>query len=162
MTRTNTLEGKIKIKLLRVSCFAMVFFFLGLYVIPAQHAKAQRLQKIRYNSQEEIKQLREVGAEIIVQEDDYVIVRYPNNMPISSDVTEPIKEEDLVQRLVHIHLKDTNDIQKVVNMGVDVWKMKDGIVIASALDFYIEKLREAGFTVEVIAKNVKKWKGKNE
>ncbi len=138
-------------------CLGIFIYLFGSTggLFDTQQAFAQELKKIRYGSQEEIQQLRKSGADIIVLEEDYAIIRIHDKAKTRSFPAEKVKEEDFVQRLVYIHLKNSDDIQDVVDLGVDVWEVKDLVVIASALDIYIERLREKGFIVEIKEKNIK-------
>jgi hypothetical protein len=125
-----------------------------------QQAQSQGLQKVYYKNPEEIQNLRNAGAEIIVQEPDYVVIKTDKMVQTHGLKLETIQETDLVQRLVKIHVKDSTDRQIVVNSGVDLWEMKEDIAIARAYDIYIAKLREAGLIVEIIADDASKWEGK--
>jgi biotin operon repressor len=125
-------------------------------------ATANGLKKLRNPTEEQIRQLREAGAEIIVQEPGYIIVRTDN---VTQELTafnfEAISEKDLVQRLVHVILQDTSQLQQVVDTGVDFWELKGDTAIARAFDIHIEQLRAAGFTVEIIARDASKRDGGN-
>jgi len=121
-----------------------------------QQAQSAGLQKIYYKNQEEIQKLRDAGAEIIVQEPDYVVIRTDKMMQTQGLKSEPIQEIDLVQRLVKVHLKDSTDLQKVVDTGVDLWEVKNNTAVVRAFDLYIEKMKQAGLSVKIIAKNASK------
>jgi hypothetical protein len=125
-----------------------------------QQAQSQGLQKVYYKNQDEIQNLRNAGAEIIVQADDYVVIKTDKMLQTHGLKSEAIQETDLVQRLVKIHVKDSTDRQTVVNSGVDLWEMKSDTAIARAYDIYIDHLRKAGLTVEIIANDASKWEGK--
>ncbi len=118
-----------------------------------RQATGPTLQKVYYKNPEEIQRLRAAGAEVIVREPDYVVVRTDKMLKSFGMQSQPIQESDLVQRLVKIILKDSSDLQTVVNSGVDLWQVIGDTVIARAYDIYIERLREAGFTVQIIARN---------
>ena len=124
-----------------------------------QQAQTVGLQKISIQSQADVDRLRDAGAEIIVQEDGYVIVRAKNMAQAHELGGKPIEESDLVQRLIKVTLSDSGDLQKAVNVGIDLWKVKGDTLIARAFDIYIEKLRAMGFNVEIIAKDASKWEG---
>ncbi len=150
-----------KKKVFTSMCLGIFIYLFGLNgIFEGQQAFAQELKKIRYGSQNEIQQLRESGAEIIVLEEDYAIVRLHDKAQVRSFTAEKVKEEDFIKRLVHIQLKENEDLQKVVDLGVDVWEVKDRVVIASALDISIEKLREKGFAVEIKEKNIERLRRK--
>jgi hypothetical protein len=125
-----------------------------------QQAQSKALQKIYYKSPEEVQKLRQAGAEIIVQQPDYVIVRTDSMLQIQGLKSEPIQEADMVQRLVKIYLKDSTDLQTIVNSGVDLWQVKGDTAIARAYDIYIDRLKKAGLSVTIIAKNASKMEEK--
>lgn len=120
-----------------------------------QPATQRPLQKVYYKSNEEVQRLAAAGAEIIVQQPDYVIIKTDHMVGMEDLKSEPIKESDLVQRLVKIHVKDSTDRQIVVNSGIDLWQVQNDTAIGQAYDIYIEKLRQAGLAVEIIAQNAK-------
>lgn len=124
-----------------------------------EQQSAGGLKKISYSSNEQLQALKDAGAEIIVQEPDYVIVRTDDMLQALSVKSTPIKEADLVQRLVHIQLKDSTSLQTVVNAGVDLWQVVGDTAIARAYDLYINKLRAAGLDVKIIAQDASKWEG---
>jgi len=124
-----------------------------------EQQSAGGLKKIAYSSNEQLQALKDAGAEIIVQEPDYVVVRTDDMLQALSVNSAPIQESDLVQRLVRIQLKDSTSLQTVVNTGVDLWQVVDDTAIARAYDLYINKLRAAGLTVEIMAQDASKWEG---
>jgi len=124
-----------------------------------EQQSAGGLKKISYSSNEQLQAIKDAGAEIIVQEPDYVIVRTDNMLQALSVSSTPIQESDMVQRLVRIQLKDSTSLQTVVDTGVDLWQVVDDTVIARAFDLYINKLRAAGLKVEIMAQDASKWEG---
>jgi len=138
----------------------LVFAFCQSEQQPQQAQTQQGLQKIHYNSDAEIQQLRQAGAEIIVQEPDYVIVRTDSMLQTQGLKSEAIQETDMIQRLVKIQLRDSIDLQRVVNSGVDLWEVKGDTAVARAFDIYIERLKKAGLTVKIIAKDASKMEEK--
>ncbi len=148
----------LRLYLLLLVC--LIFAFCQSEQQPQQAQKAG-LQKVYYKNQEEIQNLRNIGAEIIVQEPDYVVIRTDKMLQTHDLKSEPIEEADLVQRLVKIHLKDSTDLQKVVNTGVDLWQVKNDTAVVRAFDIYIEQLKQAGLSVEIIAENASKMKEKD-
>ena len=147
----------VRINLLLFAC--LIFAFCQSEQQP-QQAQSQGLQKVYYKNPDEIQNLRNAGAEIIVQEADYVVIKTDKMVQTHGLKLETIQETDLVQRLVKIHVKDSTDRQTVVNSGVDLWELKDEIAIARAYDIYIDQLRNAGLIVEIIANDASKWEGK--
>ena len=69
---------------------------------PPPAARAAGLKKIRYRTPEEVQKLREAGAEIIVQQSDFVIVRVDSAAvsALAAVPSEPTQEIDLVQRQI--------------------------------------------------------------
>lgn len=139
---------------------SVIIIFMSCKSEQPQQAQSRGLQKIYYKNQDEIQQLRKAGAEIIVQEPDYVIVRTDSMLQTQYFKSESIKETDMVQRLIKIYLKDSTDLQKVVNSGVDLWEVKADTAVARAFDIYIERLREAGLSVKMIARDASKMEEK--
>ncbi len=127
-----------------------------------EQAQVQDLQKIQYSKQDEIEQLRQAGAEIVVQESDYVIIQTTKMLHTHSFPTEPIDEKDLVQRLINIHLKDSTDIQKVVDLGVDLWEIRGDTAVARVFDIHIKNLQEYGLSVDIVAEDAGKMDGREE
>jgi DNA-binding ferritin-like protein len=121
-----------------------------------QQAQSQQLQKVYYKSEQEVQKLRDAGAEIIVQQPDYVIIKTGKMVATQDIKSEPIKELDMIQRLVKIYVKDSTDLQTVVNSGIDLWEVKNDTAIARAYDIYIDALRKAGLSVEIIAQDASK------
>jgi len=121
-----------------------------------QQAQSQQLQKVYYKSEQEVQKLRDAGAEIIVQQPDYVIIKTGKMVGAQDVKSEPIKELDMIQRLVKIYVKDSTDLQTVVNSGIDLWEVKNDTAIARAYDIYIDALRKAGLSVEIIAQDASK------
>jgi len=117
---------------------------------PPHQAQTTELRKVAYSSQEQVDQLRNAGAKIIVQEPDYVVIRTDSMISALSMPSSPIDEADLVQRLIHVYAQDSSDVQKIINTGIDFWQVKGDTVIARAFDIYIERLKADGFTVTII------------
>lgn len=129
---------------------------------PAPQQPATGLQKIYYQSEADLAQLRAAGAEIVVQQPDYVVVRLDSAARTLAMPLQPITEQDLVQRLIRVLLVDSTSLQRVVNTGVDLWEVRGDTLIARAYDLYIEKLRAAGFSVEIIAEDASTYGGKQK
>lgn len=125
-----------------------------------QQAQTAGLQKVYYKNPEEVQNLRNAGAEIIVQQPDYVVIRTNKMLQTHGLKSEPIQEADLVQRLVKIAIRDSSDLQTIVNSGVDLWEVKNDTAVVRAFDIYIEQLKQAGLSVEIIAQNASKLEEK--
>jgi hypothetical protein len=115
------------------------------------------LQKITNPTESQIHQLRDAGADIIVRQPDYIVIR-------TTDMTEPlafsaesIAEKDLVQRLVHIYAPDTTAKQTAINSGIDFWHVDGDTIVARAYDLYIDRLRDAGLDVRIVSQDASEW-----
>lgn len=142
---------------MRKSLFILLVFIILLSCNsePPQPPPTDKLRKVEYESQEQIDQLRKAGAKIIVQEPDYVVIETDSMVSTLSVPSSPIKESDLVQRLIHVYAPDSSDVQKIIDTGIDFWQVKGDTVIARAFDIYIEQLRASGFDVEIIQQNMR-------
>lgn len=140
--------------------------FLALFIASCQSPQpsaksASGLRKIKYSSTEELARIRQAGAEIIVQEPDYVIIRVDSTMTAALALpAETLQEKDLVQRLVYITLQDSTSVQQIVDAGLDLWETRGDTAIARAFDIQLEKLQEAGFSFQIIAADADKFEGR--
>lgn len=115
------------------------------------------LHKVVRPTTEQIERLRDLGAELVVQEQDYIIIRTEETLEAVSVSTQPVQESDFVHRLVHVHLQDSTSLQKVVNTGVDLWSVENDTAIARAFDIDIRELRDADLDVRIVAQDASKW-----
>jgi len=115
------------------------------------------LQKISHPTEVQIQQLVDAGAEIIVQEPDYIVIRTDNMTKPMAFSSNPIQEQDLKQRLIHVYVPDSTALQTVINSGVDFWQVDGDTAIARAFDIYIKKLQEAGLDVRIVAQDANVW-----
>ncbi len=115
------------------------------------------LHKIVNPAPEPIERLRELGTEIIVQEQDYIIIRADESIEAVSVSTQPVQEADFVHRLIRVPLDDSTALQTVVNAGVDLWTVQNDTAIARAFDIDIREIRDAGLDVHVVAQDASKW-----
>jgi hypothetical protein len=44
-------------------------------------------------------------------------------------------------------------VQKIADLGVDIWEVQENVVVAQAYDKHIRQLQEIGLEVEVVADN---------
>lgn len=141
---------------MQFSRYVLIIFALlvGIGTIMAQ-APGAGLKKVSNATGAQIQALKQAGADIIVQEPGYIIIRTDHVEGALSVNLETFKEEEMVQRLVQIQLSDSGDVQKIVDTGVDLWEVEDNTAYAQAYDYYIEKLRGMGFTVEITAQNAR-------
>lgn len=126
---------------------------------PATSANA--LKKISYKSADELQRLRDSGAEIIVQQSDYVIVRTDSaTLSAFSANAAPAQEQDLIQRLAYVQLRDSSDVQRIVDSGVDLWEVKADTAIVRAFDIQLERLRQTGISFRVVKPDASSEEGK--
>ncbi|RMF69786.1 MAG: hypothetical protein D6743_01320 [Calditrichaeota bacterium] len=125
---------------------------------PAQTAAGPSLQKIAIHDRAEADSLLKAGFDLLVIEDTYVVARVEpaEHTKIASMNLKATRaeESDLIQRLVKIPLDETHGVQPLVDLGMDVWQVKQDTVIAQAYDKYIREATEKGYQVLVVAKNV--------
>ncbi len=124
----------------------------------AQDNAPAKLQKMMISSSADVQQLIDAGAEIIVQQPDYVIFR--GGSAAAAQGATSFEEVELVQRFVHIALRDSGDVQTIVDMGVDLWDIEGETVVGQAYDLYINRLKKQGFDVKIMAMDAKKRGGK--
>lgn len=127
----------------------------------AASSSANALKKIAYKNAEELQRLRDSGAEIIVQQPDYVIVRSDSQaLSAFAANASPAQELDLIQRLAHVQLRDSSDVQKIVDAGVDLWEIKTDTAIVRAFDIQLERLRAAGMSLRLVKQDAAQTEGK--
>jgi|GEM_PF-1953284 len=111
------------------------------------------LRKIPAADAQTIKTLTDAGAEIVVQQPDYLVIRIDGMQAVQNVNTIALSEEDLIQRLVKIQLKDSTSLQTIVDMGIDLWDVEGEQAVARAYDLYIERLKADGFQVTILEEN---------
>ncbi len=120
-------------------------------------SEGPQLKKISIQSTEQAAALINAGLDVIVVENDYVVARLDEaneeQVQAMNLQTEPIQESDLVQRLVKIVIKDRLDSTELLDMGVDIWDIKDKTVTAQVFDKHIRLAEEKGYSVEIIERN---------
>ncbi|MBN1479069.1 hypothetical protein EH223_15355 [candidate division KSB1 bacterium] len=146
---------------MKIMCSILLFSILviscGERRVPEGQTVGAGLQKISNLTDSQIQELRDSGAEIIVQETDYVVVRTTKmTKPMAFSAT-PIEEQDLVQRLIHVYVPDSTALQTVINSGVDFWQVDGDTAIARAFDLYIRDLQNTGLTVRIVAQDASQW-----
>lgn len=106
------------------------------------------LRKVMIGSPQEVERLRSLGLEIIVQEENYVVIRQDSAQAMqlreAAIATVPIQESDLVQRLVRVHFSNRDQLQQIVDMGLDVWHTEGDSLTARAFDIHLTRLHAAG------------------
>ena len=124
----------------------------------AMQSEIPQLKKISIQSNEQAASLINAGFDVIVVEEDYVVVRLDatneEQVQAMNLQTEPIKESDLVQRLVKIAIKDRLDSTALLEIGIDIWEVKGDTVTAQVFDKHIRLAKEKGYSVEIVERNV--------
>jgi hypothetical protein len=127
---------------------------------PSQEMKYDKpqIRKIPIRSRTQVDSLIQLGLELIVIEDTYVAARIvPEDsakIKAASLKTEPIQEQELIQRLVRIPIKDKSQVSELADLGMDIWEVKQDTVVAQVFDNQIRDAEAKGFSVEIVAKNV--------
>ncbi len=110
-----------------------------------QSTSSTGLRKITITSQEDVEKLRSLGLQIIVQEENYVVIRRDSSQIRQLDdaaiKTAPIQETDLVQRLVKINFTSREQLQQIVDLGIDVWEVEGDSLLARVFDSHLASLQ---------------------
>jgi hypothetical protein len=130
---------------------------LGYRVKPADREVVEsRVVRVARRGGEE--QLREYGAIVISREDRYWIVSAAlgqlRRMAREGYRLEPIGPAEPRPRSIRVEVATRDDVQRVANLEVDIFSVADSagryIIRGGALDMQIDRLREAGFVVNVL------------
>ncbi len=117
-----------------------------------------QLVKINLDRPGVFQNLAAQNVEIIVQEEDYIIVRLDltafGEIQAMSLSTEKPKESELVQRLIAVVTSDSEQITAVNNTGINIWEMRGDSVIAQAFDNQINAIKTMGLPVEILEDNI--------
>ncbi len=136
----------------------LLFFGAGVFFAcrqqQPQEGMTSGLRKIAHTDSQTVERVRQSGAKILVQQPDYLIV-YSDSSSVQAFqalgvTSQSAAEHDLVQRLVQIHFADQAQLQKIVDLGVDVWHVEGDSVTARAYDLHLEKLKQEGFTYRIL------------
>jgi hypothetical protein len=118
----------------------------------------KKLVKIYIENQDDVDTISNLGfkTEIYVIEQNYLVIRITDEEKqelekIGFSVT-AIKEEELVHRIVKVNQED---IDELANLGLDIWEVNQGYLIAMVYDKQIMELKEKGFVVEILYKSEK-------
>ena len=112
------------------------------------------LRKIPYTDSQTVDKVRQSGVKILVQQPNYLIV-YSDSSSMQAlqalTVTpQSATEKDLVQRLVRVHFTDQAQLQKIVDLGVDLWQVEGDSATVRAYDLHLDKLKQEGFTYRIL------------
>jgi hypothetical protein len=121
---------------------------------PATTPAASGLRKISASDQQTVERLRQSGVKILVEQPDYLVV-YSDSATASliqmlAVNAQPATERDLVQRLARIHFTDKAQLQKIVDLGVDLWEAQGDSAIARVYDWHLEQLEQEGYTYRIL------------
>ena len=104
-----------------------------------------------------VEQLIHNGIDVIVVEPGYIIARLNQSQAaVIQNLTLPMvpaREAELVQRLIQVVVPEPADIQQLVDIGIDTWEIRGDTVLARAYDNYIRRIRNQGFTVNILEHN---------
>ena len=122
-------------------------------------AAQPQIRKIPISDRTLADSLRRAGLDVLVVEDDYVVVRLqPTEMQRVQQMNlpiEPLSEQELVQRLVKIPVTGKADVDKLVNLGLDVWEVRGDTVVAQVFDKHIFEAEKLGFRVQIVERDVR-------
>lgn len=124
--------------------------------IDTEAADYSVLRVLRRGSEEE---LRTQGITIIAREKNYWVVSGSlavlRRLAVAGYRLQAIASDEPRPRLIRIVVGSNDDVQRVANYQVDIFSVSDTtgrrfVIRGAALDMQIDRLREAGFTVEVL------------
>ncbi len=143
--------------------FITFLFLLSIFLFSCaekQQVESQQaggLQKIDNPTETQIEQLEKAGADIIVREPNYIVIRTANMSEPMAFVSRPIQEQDFKQRLIHVYVPDSTALQTVINSGVDFWQVDGDTAVVRAFDLYINNLKDAGLDIRIVAQDANEW-----
>lgn len=121
---------------------------------PAATATPSGLRKIPYTDSQTVEQIRQSGVKILVQQPDYLIVYSDSSsgqaLQALTVTSQSATEADLVQRLVQVHFTGQEQLQKIVDLGVDLWHVEGDSATVRAYDLHLEKLKQEGLTYRIL------------
>ena len=131
---------------------------LGYQVAQADpEAVDYRIVRVQRRGTEE--ELRAQGITIIAREKAYWVVSGKlgqlRRLVAAGYVLQPIATDEPRLRQIRIVVSSNDDVQRVANYQVDIFGVADTtgrrfVIRGAALDMQIDRLREAGFTVEIL------------
>ncbi|MCK4822117.1 hypothetical protein KA005_40515 [bacterium] len=128
--------------------------------IPA-NTKA-KLIKVPIQNGKDIKLLQDLGLELLIIEDDYIVVRANEREKTQIEQAGFVfltpQEQDLVMRLIRItYLSNIppGTLATLYDMGLDIWEVQDDYIIAQVFDKQIRLLQKVGFVIEILYRNAR-------
>jgi hypothetical protein len=123
------------------------------------------LRKVMITSQADVEKLRGLGLDIIVEEKNYVVVRQDSTriraLEEASIASTPAQETDLVQRMVKVHFSSREQLQQIIDLGMDVWEVSGDSLLARAYDYHLARLQADTVRYRVVEQHAgKKEAGK--
>lgn len=113
----------------------------------------QKVVRVERPGEDMIARIRAIGADLIQREPDYIVVqgteRQLDAMKRQQIDYRPIQESDLAPRFVRIAAPDRGSVALVVGAGIDIFEIREGVVIGRAFDSQIETLRRQGLKVDI-------------
>jgi hypothetical protein len=114
---------------------------------------SQQVVRIEKPSDADIARIQEAGGRVIQREPTHVVAQLTQKQlkALSREgvAYRLIQEGDLVPRFVRIEAPDEGSVRLVVGTGIDIFEIRDKIVIGRAFDDQIETLRRQGLQVEI-------------
>lgn len=118
---------------------------------PSEPFTTPRLVKISIADPAQADSLLQLGFEVIVEEPDYVIARVDSSEVQTLRALRlswgAFESSDLVQLLVRIPVRDSSDVAELVNLGIDLWEVREDSVVAQVYDKHIREAQARGFVV---------------
>lgn len=132
-------------------------FFLIACASPEQKTSSSAgLRKVMITSQDDVEKLRGLGLQIIVQEENYVVIRQDSTqirqLQDAAITTTPIQETDLVQRLVKVRYTSREQLQQIIDLGIDVWEVdsESDSLLARVFDSHLASLQADSIGYRVV------------
>lgn len=114
----------------------------------------EELVRVDPASEQVLGRVRALGARLVQREESYAVfrvtLRQRRFLEDEGFRVRRIEEGELVARSVEIPLTDESSMALVVATGIDVFEVRDGILLGAAFDDQIEALRQQGLEVRVV------------
>ena len=114
----------------------------------------ERIVKITSPSGQNLRGLLDMGLEVIVIEETYFAARVTPEQETQIKQAgfhiSPIKEKELIQRLIKVPILGKNDSMLLSEVGLDIWEVREDHVIGQAFDKDIKSIKDLGYSVEIL------------